>query len=735
MSRTLKPRSATTRFVVVLMSALSLSGSALAESGYEIDLDETLIVANRSEQRAFEIGRSVDVISKAALSRSLPESLPDALQGAGAVHTQKTNAGAGSPILRGLVGVDNLILVDGIRYNNSTYRTGPSQYLALIDPWSLERIEIIRGPGSVWYGSDALGGVINAVTLAPEQLDGRLFGASGRLLFQSATMGGGGSAQAEVNAGMLRGYLGGTLLFHGDLRAGGGATQRLSDYGRFGGRLRLSQDLGAGWTLTEAAFWNAIDGAGRVDSLGAGRVRSYDNQDLLAYARLTRKGTGWGKELRLNISYHQTRELVSDWRCNLADSGVVVDTAACAAAQAESLKLREELDDVVHTVGFFAAWEAQVWGGRLKLVSGADAYFDFVASAAKEANAETSWAWKDKERGSFSDGSTYACMGVFVSASADVLKFDDAAWNIGAGVRLSGFQAGADDVPGVGRVEYQQFAPVFSANTKFIWSDMLNVYLDFSQGFRAPNLQESTVLGLSSKSFDVPNGDLAPARSNTLELGIKWRHPMVQATAAVFGNWMKDMFVRTELPKEQWAAMGVTEELVGTLAVYRRANAASAFFRGMEASLSVGPFEGVSLWTGAAWMEGEVEDQTGATSNATRIPPLMGSGGVRFEEPDWGLTAEVYVRWATRQENLGAEDYKDLRICEDPKTPGLLLPDDQCNGTPGWVTFHARAGYAIWQTVTLQLALDNLSDELYKYHASGIYGPGFNVSASLSGSY
>lgn len=712
----------------------AIEPAAEAEA-FEISLDETLIVAERSLQRAFEIARSVEVISRAALARALPESVADALQGAGGVHSQKTNAGAGSPILRGMVGVDNLILVDGIRYNNSTFRTGPSQYLALLDPWSLERVEVIRGPGSVWYGSDALGGVLNLVTLEPRQLDGRLFGGSGRLLFQSATLGGGGSAQAEINAGLLSGYLGGTYLYHGELRAGGGVTQQLSDYARLGGRLKLNQDMGGGWSLTQAAMWNAIDGAGRVDSLGVGRVRNYDNQDLLAYVRLTRKGTGWGKLLRLNASYHQARELVLDWRCNTTESGVVLDRSACADAASDLLKLKEQLDDTVHTIGFFAAWEAQSWDGRFKLVAGADIYFDYVQSGAKEASADTTWAWKEKSRGSFSDGSTYATMGIFASASADVLKFDTWAWNLGAGVRFSGFQAQAQDVPGIGDVDYQQYAPVFSATTKVLWSDMLNVYLDFSQGFRSPNLQESTVLGLSSKSYDVPNDDLLPAKSNALEFGAKLRHPVVQVTAALFGNWMKDMFVRTELPKEKWAAMGITEEMVGTLPVYQRVNTASAFYRGVEGSVTVGPFEGVSLFASAAWMDGDVEDASGKSVQGTRIPPLMGAGGVRFEQADWGLTAEAYVRWATRQENLGPEDYKDLRICEDPRNPGVLLSEDACNGTPGWVTFHVRAGYSVWQSLQLNLALDNLSDEYYKYHGSGIYGPGFNVTASVSGTY
>ncbi len=84
------------------------------------------------------------------------------------MYVQKSNPGGGSPFIRGLTGKQVLLLVDGVRLNNSFYRAGPHQYLNTVDAHSLERIEIIRGPASVLYGSDALGGVVNLVTRTPE---------------------------------------------------------------------------------------------------------------------------------------------------------------------------------------------------------------------------------------------------------------------------------------------------------------------------------------------------------------------------------------------------------------------------------------------------------------------------------------------------------------------------------------------------------------------------------------
>ena len=70
--------------------------------------------------------------------------------------------------MRGLTGNQNLILVDGVRFNNATFRYGPNQYFNTIDPYSIAAIEVVRGTGSVQYGSDALGGVIQVFTKNPQ---------------------------------------------------------------------------------------------------------------------------------------------------------------------------------------------------------------------------------------------------------------------------------------------------------------------------------------------------------------------------------------------------------------------------------------------------------------------------------------------------------------------------------------------------------------------------------------
>ena len=99
---------------------------------------ESVVVGKRLPEAAAFAERSVSVVGPRALTERAPRTVPEALLEAPGVFVQQTNHGGGSPIIRGMIGPQNLILLDGVRLNNSVYRTGPTQYLNLIDPLSID---------------------------------------------------------------------------------------------------------------------------------------------------------------------------------------------------------------------------------------------------------------------------------------------------------------------------------------------------------------------------------------------------------------------------------------------------------------------------------------------------------------------------------------------------------------------------------------------------------------------
>ncbi len=130
--------------------------------------EEIIVTATASERSAHDVPYTVEVFSATELrQRRLARTLPEALAEVPGVMLQKTAHGQGSPYVRGFTGFRNLFLIDGVRLNNSVFRDGPNQYWATVDPLGLERLEVVKGPVSSLYGSDAVGGTVNAITLAP----------------------------------------------------------------------------------------------------------------------------------------------------------------------------------------------------------------------------------------------------------------------------------------------------------------------------------------------------------------------------------------------------------------------------------------------------------------------------------------------------------------------------------------------------------------------------------------
>ena len=147
-----------------LGAAQNGSSGNLAQLNLEDLLNVRVVSGSRHEQRQIESPRSMSVVTGDEIRRRNYRTIPDALNSLAGVMVQYTNYGGGAPIIRGLIGNRILILIDGIRINNAIYRLGPNQYLNTIDINRVERIEVVRGPGSVLYGSDALGGLINIIT-------------------------------------------------------------------------------------------------------------------------------------------------------------------------------------------------------------------------------------------------------------------------------------------------------------------------------------------------------------------------------------------------------------------------------------------------------------------------------------------------------------------------------------------------------------------------------------------
>ena len=197
-------------------------------------LSEIVITANRYGSVGINTPEAIKIADELSIGENQLRTAPEALSTTPGVFVQKTSHGGGSPFVRGLTGNQTLLLIDGIRLSNSTTRYGPNQYFNTVDVFSIEKMEVLRGSGSVQYGSDAIGGTIHALSHRLRTTDVPEWGSS--ILTRFATHGMEQSLRAGINYSNRKMALksGITLRNFGDI-IGGDTTglQSPTGYGEF----------------------------------------------------------------------------------------------------------------------------------------------------------------------------------------------------------------------------------------------------------------------------------------------------------------------------------------------------------------------------------------------------------------------------------------------------------------------------------------------------------------------
>lgn len=638
--------------------------------------ESVTVTARRDNARAYDVPRSVTVVDAEELARRLPATTPDALAEAAGVFVQKTNQGSGSPIIRGLVGNQVLVLVDGIRLNNATFRYGPNQYLATLDPALIERIEVVRGSGSVLYGSDAIGGVINVVTRRPLDV-GQPLAVRGRASVRAMTSGMEQSGRVELAVtGPRGGLLGGLSLRNfGDVRAGRGlGVEAPSAYGETAADLRVELPLPRRQRLTFAFQHHRQRDVPRYDQVsqrGFARYAFDPQVRQLGYVQYERVSPGaWTSRFRVRASLHRTREQREYQR---RQSDILTVERDGVLARGLSLELRSDPSSAV------------------SVVSGLDYYGDAVDSQRRDLRMTTNQA--TGRRGLYPDGATAVSLAVFTHATLTRPR-----WGADGGFRVSRFQVSAPDA----QFGSAHIAPTTSTGSAGGWLSIvegLRLFGSVAQAFRAPNIDDLSSLGPFDFGVEVPAPHLQPETAVTVDGGVKLRTRAAGASLSLYRTVLAQLIDR--VPGDLDGS-----SFVGDQAVYRKANVGSALIRGVEADADVALTSALTMSGSLTYTHGQV---TSRGEPLRRIPPLNGVVALRLA-PAPTLWLQGTVRFATRQDRLAAGDLADHRI--------------QAGGTPGWIVLNAYAGHRVNRRFEIVVGVQNLFDEPYRTHGSGIDGPG-----------
>lgn len=712
--------------MIVLALALAPSFVASPTPGAESDEpSKTVVVAPRSSRTATATATGRIEVTREELRKTGGRSLPQAIGRATGVWIQETNLGGGSPFIRGLTGNQVLILVDGIRVNDSTTRFGPNQNLNTIDMAIVDRVEVIRGPASVLYGSDAIGGVVLIWTKnRPAGVRGGSAGVSGALSAVGRTDALGGRVALEL--GLTTEHTGtlGIGEVHGwqDVRTGDGLFSILTDPGsQRNDRPPTGYQGNMAFASHELAFdeHNSLRATARVH-------RDFD------VPRTDRVITGFGQtqpsfdRFDFVLQERETFALAytSDYETVLGQARVFLRETQEQRKRisAGSTTERFEQDDV-QTIG--AGFDLQVLAGDHSVVTvGVDFQRDDVDSTRDDTDL-TNGNVTPRE-GQFAPNSRYTSAGAFLQYEL----VDVSGFSATAGVRGSYFDFEFDNFPSQVPPASPSEDGDFSAVTGSLQlaqdlGDGWRLAGGVAQGFRAPNLDGLAKDGTFAGGTELHNADLDPEQSLTAEVGTEVARPTWGGGFTAFYTHIDDLVGRRLVDA---GGPGVGDE------TYLRDNVAQADLYGAElmAHTQLGgaesPFSASAdvAFTYGVQYDDVVDMATGDKLlndvPIRRIPPLHGSAALAWNPAEplfgglgWG---RFQVFWAANQWRLHPNDQTDPRI--DP------------TGSDGWFTLDLDVGGPIDDRgSTWFVGVHNLLDHDYRVHGSGFDAPGIGLVGGI----
>lgn len=664
------------------------------------------MTATRTEQDPFETARSIDVVDLEALQRAQFRSLPQALRTLPSTFIQETSPGQGSPYLRGFTAYNNLMLIDGIRLNNSTFRSGPNQYWATIDPMSLSRIEVLRGPASTLYGSDAVGGTVQVFTKSASRYaaDGVSYG--GEFYGRYATAESSLAARGEVHVGFTNEdglrtgvLIGGSVRELGDIE-GGRATgvQPNTSHEEYGYDVKLEHSLARDTRLVFLHQEFRQDDVPRTHStdqgiswrgttVGSNLRRNNDQVRRLTYLQLHKDGMEGGVEsMKLSVSW-QTQKWAED---RVRSSG------------AATLDAQE-----VGTLGAFAQFHSDSSFGYLTY--GVDYYRDHVDSSRRRDVPRPG----DEIQGKVGDDSTYDLFGVFVQ---DVLQVNDDV-RVEAGLRYTYAAVDADSVRDP--QNYEQRIGVsnswdeLTANVRGLLNvtDEVNLYVGASQGFRAPSLTDLTSFEIArSGEQEIPVTDLEEERFIGYEVGAKLRTSRASAQAAWFYTDIQDQILR--FPTGTTTSSGDP--------IVTKGNVGDGYIQGFELSYVVELMARTELFGSHSYQYGRISNYQDPANPAglsddypSRLMPMQNVLGLRWQSVEGRFHASTTVVRAEDADKLSFRDQGDTQRIP----PG---------GTPSYTIWNANCGWQVTDQASLECGIENITNVDYRVHGSGSNGLGTN---------
>jgi hemoglobin/transferrin/lactoferrin receptor protein len=707
----------------------------------QLSLTEVVVSVNKWEQKLNEVPNKITKVNKTEILRNNPQTAADMLTQTGTVFVQKSQLGGGSPMIRGFATNRILLVIDGVRMNNAIYRSGNLQNIISIDALSTQTAEVIFGPGSLIYGSDAIGGVLDFHTLNAGFTQEKKMLVTGSALARYSTANNENTFHADVNLRLKKWSFLSSVTYSkfDDLKMGknGGQNSYLrpeyveringidsifqntnSRIQRFSGyeqinllqkiRYKPSEHLDLQYSFTNAGTSNAP----RYDRLiqyrnGNLRFAEWNYGPMLwrmhNFQMLHNKKTTVYNAVRLTAAYQNYDE-------SRIDRTKASSIRNIQAEKVEAVSINLDADKKL---------------GKGEFFYGLEYVYNKVGSVGSKTNINTSTTVPAVSR--YPDGSTWSTAGIYSSYKINLHP----SFTLTGGLRYSYNTLNASFDTTFIKFPYKKAAlkeGAFTGNLGLVFrpTETWQLNGNISTGYRMPNVDDIGKLFESAPgNITVPNPELKPEYAWNFEIGVvKNISQKFRLELNGFHTILNEGIVRrpsTFNGQDSILFDGINSR-VETLQ-----NVAKVTVWGFQASVEYYITKYLSVQSHANWIGGkETDDIKNEQVPLRHAPPFYGSTYLRYRFKKIFIEGSAAYNSKIKNENLAPS--------EQAKTDIYAKDDKGKPYSPGWYTLNIKASFQITKNLLATTGWENLTNQRYRPYSSGIVAAGSNFIIGLRAS-
>ncbi len=723
--------------VIKSYAELKSEGFAISLEVSNFNLDEVVISGARWRQSSDDVPSKIISISAREVALQNPQSAADLLGISGKVFIQKSQQGGGSPMIRGFATSRLLYSVDGVRMNTAIFRSGNLQNVISLDPFAIENTEVLFGPGSVIYGSDAIGGVMSFQTLTPRLslTDEALITGKASARYSSANKE--KTGHFDVNLGFKKWAFVTSISSwdYDNLRQGShGPEDYIKDY-------YVQRQDSSDVVITQDDKLLQIPSAySQMNMMQKIRFQPNENWDFQygfhfsetsPYGRYDRhnrirNGTAryaewdYGPQIwmmnNLNINYTANNPVFDQMSLRLAHQWFEESRIDRSFNKTERNIQHEEVSAYSVNLDFIKAI-----GEKNTFFYGVEYVLNDVNSDGELTDISTNISEVGPAR---YPQSKWQSLAAYIT---DEYKVADN-FTLSAGARYNHVLLDAEFDTTFYPFPFTETSLTNSALTGSLGgvyrpTDSWVISANLGTAFRSPNVDDlGKVFDSEPGSVVVPNPDLKPEYAYNADLGIaKVFGDAVKLDVTGYYTHLKDALVRRDFKLNGLDSIMYQGELSQVQAIQ---NAAVANVYGVQVGLEVKLPKGFGFSTDVNFQRGEEELDNGETSPSRHSSPFFGISRLNYKANK--LSMELNVNYQAKR------DFEDLPEEEKGKTEIYALDENGNPYAPSWYTLNFKALYKITDTFDVSGGIENLTDQRYRPYSSGISGAGRNFILALT---